>query len=186
MSEPNLERMNLLTLPNSLSLSRIALIPVIAWAILAGAGEVAIGVFCFVVVTDVLDGLIARRSQQVSHIGTLLDHGSDAVFVTAVSTVCAYLGLLPPLLPLLIAIAFIQYLLDSHVLEGASFRRSRLGRCNGIAYFVVTALAVVVHHYANDAVFVSAVRTLGWLLVATTLVSIAERTVHSLHVRRMR
>ena len=114
MSEPNLERMNLLTLPNSLSLSRIALIPVIAWAILAGAGEVAIGVFCFVVVTDVLDGLIARRSQQVSHIGTLLDHGSDAVFVTAVSTVCAYLGLLPPLLPLLIAIKQVPQFPDRH------------------------------------------------------------------------
>ncbi len=184
MSEPYLERVTLLTLPNSLSLSRIAFIPVIAWAILTGAGVVAIGVFCLVVVTDVLDGLIARRLQQASRIGTLLDHGSDAVFVTAVTTVCAYLGLLPPLLPLLIAIAFIQYVLDSRVLEGARFRRSRIGRCNGVAYFVVTALAIVVHHYANDAVFVSALRTLGWLLVATTLVSIAERAIHFLGARR--
>ena len=185
MSEPDLERMNLLTLPNSLSLSRIALIPVIVWAILTGAGVVAIGIFCLVVVTDVLDGLVARRSQQVSRIGTLLDHGSDAVFVTAVAAVYAYLGLLPPLLPLLIAIAFIQYLLDSRVLEGASFRRSRIGRCNGIAYFVVTALAIIVHHYANGAVFIAALRTLGWLLVATTLVSIAERAIHFLRARRM-
>ena len=177
--------MNLLTLPNSLSLSRIALIPVIVWAILTGAGVVAIGIFCLVVITDVLDGLVARRSQQASRIGALLDHGSDAVFVTAVSAVYAYLGLLPPLLPLLIAIAFIQYLLDSRVLEGASFRRSPIGRCNGIAYFVVTALAIIVHLYANDAVFIAALRTLGWLLVATTLVSIAERAIHFLRARRM-
>jgi phosphatidylglycerophosphate synthase len=184
MSEPERERMTLLTLPNSLSLSRVALIPAIVWATLHGAGPAAIGLFCLAVLTDVLDGLVARRRHQVSRLGTLLDHASDAVFVTALSAVWAWLGLLPPLLPVLIAFAFIQYALDSRVTEGASLRRSHIGRCNGIAYFVVAGLGMVVHHYAKDAVFVSTLRILGWLLVATTLVSMAERAIH--HLRAFR
>ena len=178
--------MTFLTLPHLLSLSRIALIPAIAGAILGGAGAVSIALFCFVVLTDVLDGRIARRRHQTSTLGTALDHGSDAVFVTAVCALYAYLGLLPQALPPLIAIAFIQYLFDSHVLDGASLRPSAVGRFNGIAYFVIVGGAIVVHHYARDPFFVATLRNLGWFLVATTSLSIAERAIHVRRARRMR
>ena len=185
MLEPKTRRTSFPTLPHLLSLSRIALIPAIAGAILNGAGAVSIVLFCFVVASDVLDGLIARRRQQASKLGTMLDHGSDAAFVTATCALCAYLGLLPVLLAPLIALAFIQYLLDSHVLEGADLRPSGIGRLNGIAYFVIAGIAILVHHYVRVPVIISALQTLGWLLVATTLVSIVERGIHVLQARRM-
>ena len=177
-------RMPLLTLPNLLSISRVALVPALAWALLSGVGTVSIGLFCLVVVTDVVDGPIARRRQQTSRLGTLFDHGSDALFVAAACGLCAYLGLLPLLLPPLIALAFIQYALDSRVLAGASLRRSAIGRWNGIAYYVIVGIAIVVHHYARDPVIVSALRALGWLLVGTTLLSIALRAVHLRRAQR--
>ena len=185
MLEPKTRPISFPTLPHLLSLSRIALIPAIAGAILNGAGVVSIALFCFAVASDVLDGLIARRQQQASKLGTMLDHGSDAAFVTAICALCAHLGLLPMLLAPLIAIAFVQYLLDSHVLEGADLRPSGIGRLNGIAYFVIVGMAILVHHYVRVPVIISALQTLGWLLVATTLVSIVERGIHVLQARRM-
>lgn len=176
--------MTFLTLPHLLSLSRIALIPAIAITILNGAGAASIGLFCLVVLTDVLDGRIARRRHQTSSLGTVLDHGSDALFVTAVCALCAYLGLLPLVLPVLIAIAFIQYLFGSKALVGAGLRPSAIGRFNGIAYFVIVGGAIVVHHYARLPVMVTALRVLGWLLVATTLLSIVERAIYVRRARR--
>lgn len=175
--------MRFATLPHVLSLSRVALIPAIAGAILRDAGAVSIGIFSIAVITDVLDGRIARRRQQTSQLGTVLDHGSDAAFVVAVCALCAYLGLLPAILAPLIAIAFIQYLLDSRTMEGARLRPSGIGRFNGIAYFAIAGCAIVVHHFANVPVIVSALRALGWFLVATTVFSIFERAIHVLRAR---
>jgi cardiolipin synthase len=172
------------TLPNIVSLSRVALTPVMIWAILNDHGAVAIGLFVIVVTSDILDGFIARQTGQETRLGTLLDHGADATFVVSVTGLCAYLGLLPPLLPALIAIAFMQYVLDSHVFAGASLRPSVIGRWNGIAYFVASGSAIVVYHYARDPAIVAALRTFGWLLVATTVFSIAQRIIHLVQTRR--
>jgi cardiolipin synthase len=166
------------TLPNIVSLSRVVVTPVMVWAVLENHGVVALGLFCLVVTSDMLDGFIARRTGQETRLGTLLDHGADATFVVSVTGLCAYLGLLPPLLPALIAIAFIQYVLDSHVFAGASLRPSAIGRWNGIAYFVVAGTAIVVHHYLSAPGIVVALRAFGWLLVASTVFSIAQRTIH--------
>ncbi len=181
-----MERKNstLVTLPNTVSVSRVALTPVMVWAILEDRGTVAIGIFCLVVTSDMLDGFIARRMGQETRLGTLLDHGADATFVVSVTGLCAYLGLLPLVLPVLIAIAFIQYVLDSHVFTGASLRPSIIGRWNGIAYFVAAGIAIVVHHYLSVPGIVSALRVFGWLLVATTVFSIAQRATHLVRIRR--
>jgi len=174
----------LVTLPNVVSLSRVALTPVIVWAILDERGALALGLFCLVVMSDMLDGFIARWMGQETRLGTLLDHGADATFVVSVTGLCAYLGLLPLLLPALIAIAFIQYVLDSHVFAGASLRPSSVGRWNGIAYFLAAGSAIVVHHYVSVPGIVSALRAFGWLLVASTVFSIVQRATHLVRARR--
>lgn len=183
MLQADTGRTALLTLPNLLSLSRVVLIAPLGWAIISGAGLVSVALFALVIVTDFLDGLIARRAHQVTQFGTLLDHGSDALFVSAIAGLLAYLSLLPLVLPPLIAIAFLQYSLDSRVLEGASLRPSRIGRWNGIAYFAIVGAGLVVHHFAADPVPLFGLLLLGWVIVVTTLVSIAERAVYMLRAR---
>ncbi len=167
--------MSLLNLPNCLSLSRIVAIAPLAWAMLDGMALLSVALFALVVVSDVLDGRIARRRGQGSRFGTLLDHGADAVFVSTMTALAAYLALLPAALPVAIAAAFMQYLLDSGVARGAALRASRLGRMNGVAYFVLVALAIAVHHFDRERLLAPALRGLGWLVVATTLLSMAER-----------
>jgi phosphatidylglycerophosphate synthase len=183
MLQADTGRTALLTLPNLLSLSRVALIAPLSWAIIKGEGLIAVVLFAFVIVTDFLDGLIARRAHQVTEFGTLLDHGCDALFVSAIAGLLAYLGLLPLVLPLLIAIAFLQYSLDSRVLEGARLRPSRIGRWNGVAYFVIVGAGIVVHHFAADPMLLFGLWLCGWVVVATTVISIAERAVYMLRAR---
>ena len=183
---PNIEftRPPLLTVPNVVSLSRLAFTPAVAWAILQGRGVLALGLFALVVTSDMLDGFIARRRRQVTRVGTLLDHGADAIFVISMTALCAHLGLLPSFLSPLIALAFIQYVLDSHVLAGAGLRASVIGRWNGIAYFAAVGSAIFVHHYARGAGIVSLLWAAGCVLAATTVISITERAVHLLRRRR--
>ena len=74
----------ILTVPNVLSCIRIALIPVFFALIVNGSttfwGLVLFGV---VVATDWVDGLVARRTGQVSELGKILDPVADRLSIAA-------------------------------------------------------------------------------------------------------
>ncbi len=159
----------------ALTLFRLLLAPAFALAILAGAWLGASLLFALAVASDFGDGYLARRYGEASALGGFLDHLVDAIFVTAGATALASAGIVPIALPVLIAAAFTQYAVDSRVAGGRPLRGSRLGRWNGIAYYVVVAVPVV-----RDALglgWPSAwwVRALGWALVATSAASMVER-----------
>jgi phosphatidylglycerophosphate synthase len=169
--------MRLLTLPNCLSISRVVLTAPTVWVLLHDHAALTIGLFGIVIASDLMDGRIARQRHQVSSIGTLLDHGSDAIFVVTLCAAGAWLDLLPIALPVLMACAFMQYALDSRSVGGRP-RGSSLGRWNGIAYFVIVGLLIAVHHLAANAILNRALYGLGWLLAASTMLSIVLRTLH--------
>jgi phosphatidylglycerophosphate synthase len=171
------------TLANWLTGLRLALAPVLVGAILAEAPWAAALVFGVAVATDVADGRIARRRAEASPLGGVLDHAVDAIFVTAGTAALASQGALPRLLPVLIAAAFVQYALASRTPVGG-LRGSRLGRWNGIAYYVAVALPLVRDAAGLGWPAPALVRALGWLLVATTLVSMAGRLRLALRSRR--
>ena len=71
--------------------------------------------------------------------------------------------------------AFLQYALDARPLEGRGLRASALGRWNGVAYYVAVAVPIM-----RDAMGIGwptplLVEVLGWLLVASTGISIVDR-----------
>ena len=171
------------TLPNLVSCVRFALIPAVGWSIVNDLAMLSIALFIVVVVSDFLDGIIARRSGHETRLGTLLDHGADATFVISITAVFAWIGLLPWLLPSLIALAFLQYTMDSHVFAGSSLRPSSIGRWNGIAYFIITGCAIFVHHFSIGTALSTALMICGWLLVGTTILSISERAMRLVGVR---
>jgi phosphatidylglycerophosphate synthase len=131
----------------------------------------------------VADGRIARRREEDSPLGGVLDHAVDATFVTAGTAALASQGVLPLLLPVLIAAAFVQYALASRTPSGG-LRGSRLGRWNGIAYYAAVAVPLVRDAAGLAWPAPALVRALGWLLVATTLVSMAGRLRLALRSRR--
>lgn len=163
------------TLSNGITLVRLVSIPFFVAALLGGRFRTASALFWLAVATDVLDGRIARARGESSALGGLLDHGSDALFVVTGLAALAWAGRVTALLPGLVAIAFVQYVVDSRTIAGRPLRASSLGRWNGIGYFVpigcvVTREAIGIA-WPGDAV----VSGLAWLLVASTLVSIAQR-----------
>ncbi len=70
-----------LTVPNVISMLRLALVPVFAVLIVEGEDLWALGVLAFSGATDWLDGTIARRFDQVSRLGTVLDPLADRLFI---------------------------------------------------------------------------------------------------------
>lgn len=166
-------------LPNIISLSRIVFTVAIVWAIINSSGDIALGLFVLVILSDLLDGILARRLQLETQFGMLLDHFADAFFVITVTGIYAIYGLLAWPLPIVIAWAFVQYVVGSRVLRGAGLRASQLGRWNGIAYFVIAGGAITLHRFANaEPALAVALNLLSWVLVATTLLSIHSRARH--------
>ena len=90
-------------------------------------------------ISDVADGAVARKLNQVTNIGGLLDHGSDALLVLSGLVVFAAFGVIPWALPILVVIAFVQYVWDSGSLRRGPLRASSIGKLNGMMYFAFVA-----------------------------------------------
>lgn len=82
--------MDLTTLPNILTLSRMAMVPVLvfllyleSWLGIWWIAWVAMIAFALTAITDYADGEIARRTGQTSPIGRLLDPIADKMLVSA-------------------------------------------------------------------------------------------------------
>mgnify|MGYP003329025140 CR=1 FL=1 len=73
------------TIPNSLTLLRVGLIPVLVFIYyLPVSGLYVAGVFLLAGLTDWLDGYLARRLEQTSQFGEFLDPVADKLVVAAV------------------------------------------------------------------------------------------------------
>ncbi len=97
---------SLMTLPTKLSLLRI-LLTFLIMALLFAPGVVSkvTALICFLLAsfTDWLDGYLARRWQQVSPLGALLDPIADKVLVLGLFLAFVQLGLIPAWMVLIIA-----------------------------------------------------------------------------------
>jgi CDP-diacylglycerol--glycerol-3-phosphate 3-phosphatidyltransferase len=164
-----------LTWSNGLTSLRLVAAPFFYYALTTHAWREAFVLFWFAVVTDSLDGRIARARGESSALGGLLDHGSDACFVVLGLLAVASAGQVPRALPFLVAAAFVQYVLDSKTLAGRPLRASRLGRWNGILYFVPLGIVVTRAQFSLEFPADSLVLLLGWALVLSTLFSICDR-----------
>jgi len=76
-----------LTIPNIISLMRVALIPVFCWAFLTGRDILALVLVFISGVSDKLDGTIARRFNMVSDAGKWLDPMADKFTQVALALV---------------------------------------------------------------------------------------------------
>jgi len=134
----------------------------------------ALGAWAVAVVTDLLDGPIARRRGTVTAFGGTFDHASDFLFVTSGLFAGAARGAFPWILPILITAAFAQYVLDSYwVHRRTKLRGSKLGRYNGILYFVPSCMDALIRIGLRFLQF--PLMILSWLLVLSTVVSMAQR-----------
>jgi len=165
------------------ALTAIRLLLVIPFAFFMTKGDMRFAIFALVawvvaLITDFLDGPIARSRGTVTAWSGTFDHTTDFLFVTSGLFAGAYRGVFPWILPALIVAAFSQYFIDSYwIHRHAKLRGSKLGRYNGMLYFVPTCMETIIRLGAH---WLQPLLTLlVWMLVLSTLVSMGQRLMLS-------
>jgi cardiolipin synthase (CMP-forming) len=148
----------IVTVPNLLTVFRMVLIPVFVSLLFYQRFVLALTVFILAGVTDGLDGLLARRFDQKSQLGTILDPIADKLLLVTAFVVLSMRAVFPqPLpshlpVPFWVTVAVISR--DVFILIGAAainivtgfrrFRPSMLGKINT----TVQILAIVLIMFA--------------------------------------
>ncbi len=102
-----------LNLPNSISLLRLAAVPLVAWLILQQHWFAACLLFLAAAVSDAIDGLLARWLEQTTPLGAALDSVADKALALVTLVLLTQAGAIP----VWVAVAIL--LRDSVVVLGA-------------------------------------------------------------------
>ena len=145
----------IVTVPNLLTVFRMVLIPVFASLLFYQRFLLALAVFVLAGVTDGLDGLLARRFNQKSQLGTILDPIADKLMLVTSFVVLSMRSVFPQPLPTHLPVPFWVTVAvisrDVFILVGAAainivtgfrgFRPSMLGKINTtVQIFAIAAI----------------------------------------------
>lgn len=137
-----------MNLPNSLTLSRIFLVPFLVVFLITKSQNWEIWgtvVFLCAAATDYLDGYFARKRQQVTTLGTLLDPIADKLLITGALVSLVELGLVPAWMVVIIigrefAVSGLRNIAAS---EGFTIQASRLGKFKMVSQVVAVTLLII-------------------------------------------
>ena len=92
----DLTRKRVWTVPNLLSVARLAGVPVFLWLVLVPEADGwALGLLMLSGITDYLDGYLARKLDQTSALGEILDPVADRLYILAVVIGLALRDIIP-------------------------------------------------------------------------------------------
>ncbi|MCL2659645.1 MAG: CDP-diacylglycerol--glycerol-3-phosphate 3-phosphatidyltransferase [Acidobacteriaceae bacterium] len=155
-----------MNLPNSITMSRIASIPLLIWMLspafpfqghgasgLRGGEQelLASAVFILASITDGVDGYLARRRGQITTMGMLLDPLADKLMISA-----AYIALIrftPEIVPPWIAVVVIgrEFLVSGlrsiAAAEGFTIEASDVGKLKTVIQVVSVVAAILAHRW---------------------------------------
>lgn len=134
----------IVTVPNLLTVFRMVLIPVFVSLLFYQRFLLALAVFIGAGLTDALDGVLARRFDQRSQLGTILDPIADKLLLVTAFVVLSMRSVFPPPVPSHLPVPFWVTVAvisrDVFILVGAAainivtgfrrFRPSMLGKIN--------------------------------------------------------
>ncbi|MEZ5815071.1 MAG: CDP-diacylglycerol--glycerol-3-phosphate 3-phosphatidyltransferase [Alphaproteobacteria bacterium] len=108
------------TIPNILTLGRMALLPVMIalfFLPMEWAAWTCLGLYAIGAVTDFLDGWIARRFNQQSEFGAMIDPISDKVFVVTIMLMLVAAGRIDGLMVLSVVVIIVREFIVSGLRE---------------------------------------------------------------------
>ena len=146
----------IVTVPNLLTVFRMVLIPVFVSLLFYQRFVLALAVFVSAGVTDGLDGLLARRFNQKSQLGTILDPIADKLMMVTAFVVLSMRSVFPQPLPSHLPVPFWVTVTvisrDVFIVVGAAainivtgfrgFRPSLLGKINTTVQIVAIGLII--------------------------------------------
>ena len=148
-----------MNLPNSITLSRIAMIPLLLWILSThfpwrayGEQEIlASSLFVLASITDGLDGYLARKRAQITTMGMLLDPIADKIMVTA--ALVALVNYNPQVIKVWIVVVIIgrEFLISGlrsiASSEGFTIQASDLGKLKTVIQIVAVVSAILAHRW---------------------------------------
>lgn len=166
-----------MNLPNSLSISRIFLTPVLVVILLTRVeGKEIYGAAIFVIaaLTDFFDGYFARKRNQVTTVGKLLDPIADKLLVTSAFISLVELGLAPAWMVVIIvgrefAVSGIRGIAAT---RGYLMPANWLGKTKMVVQILTIVVLIVADTYKEP--WGRPGRLLLWITVAVSLVSAAN------------
>jgi len=149
-----------MNLPNSITMTRIIMIPLFLWILSPhfpwqgknGTQEILASIlFVLASITDGLDGYLARKRGQITTMGMLLDPLADKIMVTA--ALVALVAYNPQVVKVWIAVVIIgrEFLISGlrsiASSEGLTITASELGKLKTVAQIVSVVSAILAHRW---------------------------------------
>jgi CDP-diacylglycerol--glycerol-3-phosphate 3-phosphatidyltransferase len=148
-----------MNLPNSITMSRIVMIPLLLWILTPhfpwhgnGAQEITASVlFVLASITDGLDGYLARRRKQITTMGMLLDPLADKIMVTG--ALIALVAYNPAVVKVWIVVIIVgrEFLISGlrsiASSEGFTIEASDLGKLKTVTQIVCVVSAILAHQW---------------------------------------
>jgi cardiolipin synthase len=154
-----------LTVPNLISFGRLACVPLFAAFIVTGRDLAALVVLLLAGVSDYVDGLLARRWNQVTRLGQLLDPAADRLYVTAALLGLGWRGVLPWWLVLVVVLREIVLTTNVLVLRRHGFTSLPVHLVGKVATFVLLLALPLLLLAGTDDALGDVLRPVAWSLV---------------------
>lgn len=129
-----------IVIPACISSIRIAVLPLLFYLYDTGNMALFLTVFAAAAFTDLLDGYLARKLQATSRFGAYYDASTDFALVIGIFSFFSLKGFYPFWLLILIAAAFIQFIVSSLY---AKKLFDPVGRYTGSALYIGVVLTLV-------------------------------------------
>lgn len=161
-----------MNLPNLITVFRILLIPVLVILLWYGHFPWALGVFALAAVSDSLDGLIARLSNQQTRLGTYLDPMADKLLLISGFVTLSLLKVIPAWITIVLVSRDLILMFGTlllHMIYGSfEITPSWLGKCTTATqlFYVLAILVLLTIDHDNRVL-----RPVLFLTVFLTIVS---------------
>lgn len=153
--------------PNKLTLLRVVLVPFFMICALYLNHYAALVLFVLAFFTDMLDGSLARKNNQVTNFGKIMDPLADKLLVTAALLCLAEKGLISPWISVIILARefIVSGIRMAAASEGKVIAASGLGKIKTIWQFISLSFALLI--FAPN-IYVTASL---WIAAALTVIS---------------
>ena len=113
----NIPLKNKQNIPNTITLLRLIALPHLVYSFNHLTIFVTFSIFLASIVTDVIDGYVARKLRATSKLGVYLDLVVDFLFITGMYLSFSFNGIYSPWLLLIIVFVFTQFIVSNIILK---------------------------------------------------------------------
>ena len=180
---------NVWTIPNVLTMIRLILIPVFVVLFFSGLRKAALAVFVAASLTDMLDGYLARKLNQITDFGKLFDPLADKLMVLTAMVCQAIAGVFPWAAVIIVACKELYMVLGGMFMlkRGVVVYSNLIGKAAQVCFIASLVLA-----FFHDDFVAAGTRLLGltpdnlllWITVALAILAMIVYTVGA--VRKIR